>query len=458
MDQTVSAPTALAPPPRAAPRTGATDTNRWERLAFGATVLVVLFIPWDGIRLGGGSLVNAFLVLAFVATLGLVMQGRRAVPPPGWMLLAAGGLLVSALLTIAFPPALKLKQAGLLDLIRGAGVPYILGHRSDLSALFKWEIAWLVMPVILMTNGSTRGRCRLLLDVFAIGAAISAIVALLDVAGLHFLAARPIANSRSSGLTIHPNYLAFESALAVPVSLLWVGRGGRWTIGGLLASGVLLGGVYSSGSRAAAVGAVLAVALTVMLVPRLRRLSGFLLPLAGIAVVVLLTFTNAGTQILHQVRLDTGNPTTLASNATRHEAAHTALVQFDARPLEGVGFAAIEDAHNIYLQLLAAGGLIAFASFVIYCAGLGGAYLRARRGPLRDEATVIVASVIVWLVGGAFDNQLIDKFLYVMPGLLLAMAHLVERVPHRRSAMPSERGSVRDGAATRRDLAAEPIE
>ncbi len=452
MDQALSGPAAIGR--TAVPRVAGTVGHRLDRLAFGATALVVLFIPWDGIRLGGGSLVNAFLILAFVASVVLVIYQRRPVPLPGWMLLAGAGLLVSALLTIAFPPALKLKQASLIDLLQSAGLPYILGQRSDLSALAKWEIAWLILPAILMINGATRERCRLLLDLFALAAAISAIVGLLDVAGLHFLATRPIANSRSSGLTIHPNYLAFESALAVPVTLLWIGRGGRWTLGGVFASAALLGGVYSSGSRAAAVGAVLAVATTVIFVPRLRRLAGLMIPLAGVAVVVLLAFTNAGTQILHKVRLNPGNPTTVASNTTRNEAAHTALVQFRARPLEGVGFEVIEDAHNIYLQLLAAGGLITFAAFLVYCGGLGRAYLRAREGPLRDEATVIVASVLVWLVGGAFDNQLIDKFLYVMPGLLLAMAYLVERVPEETSALLSTQESVRDGGTERPRLAA----
>ncbi len=456
MDQVATAyTTARQTRSEARPAARATATSPPDRLAFAATALVTLFIPWDGIRLGGGSLVNAFLVLAFAATLVMVVRQRRQVSLPGWMLLAGAGLLVSALLTIAFPPALRLKQASLMELLQSSGVPYFLVKRSDLAALAKWEIAWLVLPVILMINGSTRERCRLLLDLFALAAAVSAIVALLDVAGLHFLATRPIANSRSSGLTIHPNYLAFESALAAPVTLLWIGRGGRWTVGGLLASGALLGGVYSSGSRAAAVGAVLAVAVTVIFVPRLRRLSGLMLPFAGIAVVTLLAFTNAGTQIMHQVRLDPGDPSTLGSNATRSAAAHTALVQFRDRPVEGVGFQVIEDAHNIYLQLLAAGGVIALGSFIIYVGGLGGAYVRARRGPLRDEATVIVASVLVWLVGGAFDNQLIDKFLYAMPGLLLAMAQVVEPLPDSERATLS-REQPHDGAIERPGLVLGP--
>jgi O-antigen ligase len=455
MDQAVSAPAAIARIPTAAQSAASAVAPRLDRLAFGATALVVLFIPWDGIRLGSGGLNNAFLVLAFAASLVLVAQKRRVVPLPGWMLVAGAGLLVSALLTIAFPPALHLKQASLMDLLRSAGVPYIIGQRSDLSAWIKWEIALLVLPVILIINGNTRGRCRLLLDLFAVAATISAIVGLLDVAGLHALATRQIANNRSSGLTIHPNYLAFESALSLPVTLLWIGRRGRWTIGGLLATGALLGGVYSSGSRAAAVGAVLAVALTVMFVPRLRVLIGLTLPLAGIAVVVLLAFTNAGTQILHKVRLDSGNSTTQASNATRRQAAHTALVQFRARPVEGVGFQVIEDAHNIYLQLLAAGGVITFASFVIYCGGLGGAYVRARKGPQRDEATVMITSVVVWMVGGAFDNQLIDKFVYVMPGLLLAIAH-VERVSQTTSAMVSAHRRVGGGVTEGQGLAMGP--
>ena len=68
MDQVASAPIVAAQGTPRAQHTPASAASRWDRLSFGVTALVVLFIPWDGIRLGGGSVVNAFLILAFAAT------------------------------------------------------------------------------------------------------------------------------------------------------------------------------------------------------------------------------------------------------------------------------------------------------------------------------------------------------------------------------------------------------
>jgi hypothetical protein len=88
----------------------------------------------------------------------------------------------------------------------------------------------------------------------------------------------------------------------------------------------------------------------------------------------------------------------------------------------------LSKAHNIYLQLLAAGGLIAFASFMIYCSGLVTAAWRAMSGPRRDEAAAAIVVIFVWLVEGFFDTLVADKFLYVVPGLLLAISRLAPPV------------------------------
>lgn len=405
-----------------------------DRIAFALAGLLVLVMPWNGIRFAGGAFSDALMVLAAVALIPLVVDERRPIPLPPWMATAAGGLVIAALLTMVFPPALRLVRATLLYESEQSPIPTIFAARSDLSLLVKFEIAWLALPLLLATNCITRERCYRLLDLWALAAIISALVGIVDYAGLLHIAPRAIANHRSSGLTIHPNYLAFESSLTIPLALLWFTRGGRWRLAATAGTVVLLGGVYASGSRAATVGAVVAVALTVLLVPQLRRGAGIVVPLGGMLVIFLLTFTNAGRQLLQQVRLNPGNSSALASNVQRHLAADVALTQLSARPLEGVGFSVIEDAHDIYLQLLAAGGLIALGSFVLYCGGLLATARRASRGPLGAAATAAAVSVIVWLIAGIFDNQLIDKFLYVVPGLLLAMGCLSRQEAQRQTA------------------------
>jgi hypothetical protein len=53
--------------------------------------------------------------------------------------------------------------------------------------------------------------------------------------------------------------------------------------------------------------------------------------------------------------------------------------------------------------------------------------LRSLDGPLRDAAIVTSISVAMWLVNGIFDSQLADKYLFVVPGILIAIASVSAR-------------------------------
>ncbi len=57
------------------------------------------------------------------------------------------------------------------------------------------------------------------------------------------------------------------------------------------------------------------------------------------------------------------------------------MEQIKARPIEGVGFSVIANAHNIYLELLDAGGMIALAAFLVFLGGLVQSLRRSRAGP-----------------------------------------------------------------------------
>jgi uncharacterized membrane protein YedE/YeeE len=82
----------------------------------------------------------------------------------------------------------------------------------------------------------------------------------------------------------------------------------------------------------------------------------------------------------------------------------------------------ITGAHDIYLELLDAGGIIAMAAFLTFIGGMVSSLRTALSGPLRDEAIVSGMAIAAWLLNGIFDNQVADKYLYLVPGLLFAMA------------------------------------
>jgi O-Antigen ligase len=411
-----------------------------ERLAFLAVGAFILFVTWNGFRVAGGGISNVFVILAFLVVPLYLVQTRRPVPLPPWLLAAAGGFVVAAMVSYIFPPEQWLLSKSLIS-YRTEYQSFDLGFivpRSDFFTLVKYEIAILLLPLLIVAVATTKERVERLMDLFVVGAVVNAAVAMVDYMGIPIAPTETVA-SRASGLTIHPNYLALTCTLAIPLAVWWISRGGRWRLAGLAATLLLLGGTYVSGSRAGAVTAVLGVILTVPALPSLRKRLWLVLPAACLLLIPLLAFTHAGAGLLDQVRL-TGDQS--GSDNARANLADIATEQFKARPVSGVGLGVIQDAHNIYLQLLAAGGLIAAASFLTYIAGLANSLRRVYRGPMRDPAVAAGLSVLMFLVNGRYDSQLADKYLYVVPAFLIAMAYSVTATS--RATEPPARPAVRE--------------
>ena len=417
-----------------------------ERLAFLCVCGFLLTVTWNGLRLGGGAVANAFMVLAFASVIAYVAIERRKVPLPGWLFLAGVGFALTAMVTLVFPPSSELLNATMLELRNVANEAGLIGElyqRSDLATLMKVELALVLIPVMLAIVGSTPARIARLIDMFVISAAICAWVGVVDYAGFH-IAPTEIQGTRSSGLTIHPNYLALTCAIAIPLAFLWINRPGRWRQAGVIAVAILLAGVFATGSRAGTVAAVLAVIASSAFLPRLRRALPIILPVAGMGMVAVLMLTDVGGQVIDQVRLGSNNYTAQGSDLVRDRAYDLAFDQFTARPISGVGLNVIQDAHNIYMQLLAAGGVIAMASFLVFIGGLARSTLatvRASTGATRDTAVALGIAGTVWLANGVYDSQLVDKYLYVVPGFIVALSYAVAatapaRVTREERALP----------------------
>jgi hypothetical protein len=395
-----------------------------EKLALLAVSVLVFTVTWNGIRVAGGALGDGFMALAFAAVLAYVVGEKRPPPLPPWLLVAAIGFVLAGLVSMIFPPSIAVVQRSLIAQITiklQDGAFGIANAPSDAGELIKYELGFVLIPLMIATVATTRQRCMLLLNLWTAGAIVNAWVGILDFGGLH-IAPVPFSDNRSAGLTVQSNYLALTCALAIPMAMLWFGRSRRGTLAGLVGVPLLLGGVYASGSRAGTVGALLAAAATVALVPRLRPGLRYVVPLGGMALVLVLAFTNAGSKILHQLRLGSPSTSTSFSDSQRSLEAQAAWAQIKARPLQGVGFSVIGNAHDIYLELLDAGGAIALASFLVFVGGLLQSARRAVNGAMSAEGTACAIAIFVWLVNGIFDNQLADKYLYVIPGLLVAIA------------------------------------
>lgn len=393
-------------------------------LAFWAVALLLFTVTWNGIRVGGGGFGNVFMAIAFAAVITHVVVEKRPLPLPPWLFIAGLGFLLAGLLSMVFPPNPQVAQQSILTQLTVASQINIQSAAqvpSNELELAKYELSVILIPILIATVGTTVGRCRRLINLFVAGALVNAAAGVLDHVGIH-LGPVPYSNARSAGLTVQSNYLALTCAIAIPMAMLWFGRSRRWTLAGAVAVPLLLGGVYASGSRAGFVSGLLAVVLPILLVPRLRPAISAVLPFLGMALVLVFTFTHVGSKILQQVRLGGSSTTTAVSDYRRSTAASVAWSQIQARPVEGVGFSVIAYAHDIYLELLDAGGMIAMLAFAVFLAGVMNSAVKSRAGPLREEAIVCGVAVAVWLINGIFDNQVADKYLYVVPGLLLAIA------------------------------------
>jgi O-antigen ligase len=410
-----------------------------DKLAVFAVGLMAFTITWNGIRLGasggtaspagGGAFGDATLVLAFIAVMADVIGRKRPLPMPPWLMLAGLGLFVAFVVTMIFPPSAPILQKSALlsaTIAQQSGVigPVAsLGLSADTLNLIEFELGMLLIPIMIAAVATTPRRCRLLMDLFTAGAVINGAVGLLDIGGIHLGPNLPYQN-RSLGLTIHPNYLALTCVIALPMAMLWFGRSRRYTVAGVIGVVSLLGGVYASGSRAGFVAAGFALVVTVGFVPRLRRALRYVVPVVGAALVTVLLFTSSGHKLLVQLRLAGGASTTSTSgsNYQRSILASTAWQTIKVRPISGIGWSVVTGAHDIYLELLESGGIIGLVAFLTFIGGMIASIRTALSGPLRDEAIVCGMAILAWLANGVFDNQVADKYLYFVPGLLVAIA------------------------------------
>ncbi len=406
-----------------------------------------LAIAWNGIQVDpllglGGASVSSFtpsdllVVLAAAAGAALVAtRGRLPAAPPPWVLALGVALAAAALLAeLAGNPG-SVETASLSrsarELVRSDTI-------NPLKGLLKFEVALLLIPVVIAAVAGATGRAVALANLWLLSAAVSALLALTDTIGLTTvskLTGAATLNLRATGLAGHPNHLGLTCALAVPVAVFGLVNGSRRTKALYGVAVFLLGfAVMISGSRTALLVGAVGAALTALVVARgtarLALLAVVALAMAsgGIAGAAL-TGVSAGayeeTDAL--ARFDPSSQSGRISIEARAELRERAIDQIEARPLTGVGFQEINTSHTIYLQLLASGGLLAFSAFMLFVVGaLAVSWRLVRRrslpGPERRLVLALGVSFCGWLAGGLASNVLIDGYVYVPVALLLALA------------------------------------
>jgi O-antigen ligase len=401
-----------------------------EYFGMAALGLAVLLITFNALRVGTHVTASDLFLLVAAAMFVLSALADRVVIQsiPRWLILGSSGLLVAGFLA-----ALTSTDVG-----------------TDVIATGEFALALLGVPVLVALGTVTLPRLLFIAKLWLLSATLNAGIALTDfthLTGIGPAILGTVYSGRPTGLTVHPNHLGIVCAMAIPIGLVLLTRARKaWAFSVYLpAVLVLSAGVLVSGSRAALLAGIA---------------GGLLLPAVGHRLwkpVVVVSFAAAAILLVTSATFAFGeapsftNPfvaiqrittpaSTTSSDTTRLQYYGAALTDFATHPLTGVGFDVVRGAHDIYLQLLEAGGVLALLAFVVFSAGsLRRGLLLSRDADLdhesRNLASAFTVSVLIWLLAGLVQNFIYDRFLYVPVGLIIGLG----LASVRRSAVGVER-------------------
>jgi hypothetical protein len=358
-------------------------------------------------------------LLAFAAT----DLGYRFPTLPGWAWFFGGIILLVTVLHEVLPtdPA-YLSQRLVVD-TRGFRIPEIEGN---LTVGLKFVVPIIGLPLMF---GFARFHDRRALYrsayAFALGTAVSGLIGFSDGLGITRISfsvtGLAAVGGRAPGLSIHPNFLATTCVLSTPL-MLWqlMSPNVRSRVCALAVLAPLLAGLYASGSRGGFAVMGGAVLLSFAIMPPYRRvLATVMLLVGGGAAVAFVAKPSLGHKLLQAVRLAGNTGSAKGSDTVRSEVAHQGWLDFKHSPLDGVGMQVAEEAHNVYLQALASGGLLLFIGYIVFVlSGLAKSFNRLRWDPLAYPFFIAALSGALL---AAVENALVDRLAYVPLALIAAM-------------------------------------
>ncbi|TAM89732.1 MAG: O-antigen ligase domain-containing protein [Jatrophihabitans sp.] len=388
------------------------------------TYLTAATIPWTAVHVTGSISVGEVLLVIAAGVLLIADPGRRlpALPPWVWVLTVA--VLVVGVTNLYFPAsqAYMGHRDQLVD-------NYLVTHTAalpdtNLSVSLHLAVRMVLIPLVFgLAHGYDRRALSRVAISFVSGVAVGSLIAFLDSRHVTSigpaLTGVPVTDNRAAGLTDHPNVIAMTCVLALPLAV-WALQAARGSarVTAVIGLVALLLGLYASRSRSGAVAAAVAGLVALAWLPRFRRhLPSAALILASLGAVLFVVSPGVGGSILSGLRLTGEN--TAGSDQARTIVNDQAVRDFLHSPFHGIGFEIAEQAHIVYLQALAVGGVILLAALLIY---LGGALVRsarlARTNPL---AIALFASVLGGAIFNAVQNALTPALVYLVEGLVAVL-------------------------------------
>ncbi|MBJ7519190.1 MAG: O-antigen ligase family protein [Solirubrobacteraceae bacterium] len=400
------------------------------RVPYWAACAGAFLVSANGMRRGSLTYSDAVIVAALVPAALVGLRARQRVPwwLPVGVLLLAGSLAISEMFPV-------LDRSGPLFQVRNLGTG-AQDLSSGISLAARLILAVAVIPLALSVTVTSLRRARDLTTIWLLGIGFSSLVGVLAAftrfdfqealtGNLYAFEAYRDAAGRFTGLSVHPTLFGVAAAMALPVALARIiSRRTACVYSPLV--GLYVGAALISGSRAAFIGTILAFVLVFAWQARGRKQLAAIVIIGGL---VVSTQGPAFASSLSAVQRFTGG-TGLAgqsaqeSDSSRFGAIAESVELFMERPVTGWGYEAIRGAHNTWLQLASSGGLLALAGWgtiVFGALALGWKMRRTLPERASRDALGLCASLVVFLAAGLSMNAVLDRFLYVPVGLILAL-------------------------------------
>ncbi|MGV9827820.1 O-antigen ligase family protein, partial [Gordonia sp. NPDC003429] len=380
-----------------------------SRGAIAALVLAAFSTTWGVMHVSVIQIADLFLILAIGLVGMMTIFGGLRYQVRWWVWAPATALLICGLARMLDPiPDYYFADRYQLP----EGVP------GDLVKIVIWLLAVLAIPLCITACTAIDSRVPEWVAVsYLAGSSVSSLVALSDLSGLTAISGSfgyTNITLRQTGLTAHPNTLAFVAIVSIPVAGYLLGSNSRFKqIFAAVTLVILAGGIAVSGSRGAQALFLPVVLVTILVQPRTRRavvakkigIVALITALAGAALLIVALPASAMTDLF---RFGSDNAGATGSDTQRTTLADQGFRDFANHPFTGIGIKHIADAHNIYLQMISAGGLVLlFGMFALWFGCLSDGWRLTTRGV--RLAPFLTISVGCWLILGMVENPITDR-------------------------------------------------
>jgi O-antigen ligase len=383
-------------------------------------------------------------------TIILLMAGAFCCPMSAWTLfqgylsysdaLFLAALVMHSTRLLTNPKAVNfsifLLTSAVIIIISGLITSMIDSPASDPTNAAKLFFSMILLPVLIaIIVGADKAIIEKLLIAWLAGGVFNALVAYASSHGVSvfgFYDKAYAMTGRSMGLSYHSNALGYSAALLIPVTAYFWSRTSYLILHIILLMSLflLLFALTSSGSRASLLALLFGLLPLINLIRR-DRWPFIFLALLGLTLAALL-FVSALVLFDFEMpayfkesaisRLLGLTSSAAGSDIGRQSYIERSFALFFDAPLFGAGYWWLRGAHMHILGIMNAGGLFGLSGLILWWTAVFFAERRVSTSTSnRALWALVVSGLVVWLINGAMQPNLLDREGYLLIGILFAL-------------------------------------